>query len=311
MTLTANPHYWAGRPAIGTIELVTDIGGRSPVEAFEDGRARLRPDLRLRRVVDRLRRDARAAAPRGPSLSTVQYYGFDTSRAPFDDADGPAGRSRMAVDWRRIAALAVDRPATTRRRPRWSRRASRAGATRLPARARSGRGPGAPRRRPAIRVAPASRRSRLMTGGGCFDEAIVDELERELGITADLRDHGVRGLLRRPGRDPPAMWSLGWVADYPGRNDFLGVLLGTGLHQQLRPVASATPSTPRSPRRARRPTRRPRRPPTTARRPSSASRSRSSRWRTAPAGRCPATGLLGAGQNGLGILRMAGLAWAD
>ena len=28
--------------------------------------------------------------------------------------------------------------------------------------------------------------------------------------------------------DPPAMWSLGWVADYPGRNDFLGVLLGTG-----------------------------------------------------------------------------------
>ena len=24
------------------------------------------------------------------------------------------------------------------------------------------------------------------------------------------------------------MWSLGWVADYPGPNDFLGVLLGTG-----------------------------------------------------------------------------------
>jgi ABC-type oligopeptide transport system substrate-binding subunit len=24
------------------------------------------------------------------------------------------------------------------------------------------------------------------------------------------------------------VWSLGWVADYPGPNDFLGVLLGTG-----------------------------------------------------------------------------------
>ena len=24
------------------------------------------------------------------------------------------------------------------------------------------------------------------------------------------------------------MWFLSWVADYPGRNDFLGVLLGTG-----------------------------------------------------------------------------------
>jgi oligopeptide transport system substrate-binding protein len=28
--------------------------------------------------------------------------------------------------------------------------------------------------------------------------------------------------------DPPAMWSLGWSADYPGPNDFLGLLLGTG-----------------------------------------------------------------------------------
>ena len=27
--------------------------------------------------------------------------------------------------------------------------------------------------------------------------------------------------------DPPQMWSLSWVADYPGRNDFLGVLLGS------------------------------------------------------------------------------------
>ena len=24
------------------------------------------------------------------------------------------------------------------------------------------------------------------------------------------------------------MWSISWVADYPGPNDFLGVLLGTG-----------------------------------------------------------------------------------
>ena len=28
--------------------------------------------------------------------------------------------------------------------------------------------------------------------------------------------------------EPPQMWTLGWVADYPGRNDFLGVLLQTG-----------------------------------------------------------------------------------
>ena len=28
--------------------------------------------------------------------------------------------------------------------------------------------------------------------------------------------------------DPPQIWSANWVADYPGPNDFLGVLLGTG-----------------------------------------------------------------------------------
>jgi ABC-type oligopeptide transport system substrate-binding subunit len=25
------------------------------------------------------------------------------------------------------------------------------------------------------------------------------------------------------------MWQMGWVADYPGANDFLGILLGTGV----------------------------------------------------------------------------------
>ena len=28
--------------------------------------------------------------------------------------------------------------------------------------------------------------------------------------------------------DPPAMWSISWHADYPGPNDFLGILLRTG-----------------------------------------------------------------------------------
>ena len=34
--------------------------------------------------------------------------------------------------------------------------------------------------------------------------------------------------LDRLAADPPAFWSLGWIADYPGPNDFLGVLLGSG-----------------------------------------------------------------------------------
>ena len=44
---------------------------------------------------------------------------------------------------------------------------------------------------------------------------------------------------------------------------------------------------------------------------SSATRRRSSRSRTRPTGRSSRDGLLGAYENGLGIIRMAGLAWED
>jgi ABC-type oligopeptide transport system substrate-binding subunit len=97
-TLTANPKYWAGTPAIGTVELVHDIGGRSPVTAFEDG------DLDLTSIFNF---DATWIAydeTLGPQLReerslSVNYYGFDTTRPPFDDGDrrerdGAGGNSR-------------------------------------------------------------------------------------------------------------------------------------------------------------------------------------------------------------------------
>ena len=35
--LTANPHYWAGKPAIDTVRMLTDLKGQSPVDAFVAG----------------------------------------------------------------------------------------------------------------------------------------------------------------------------------------------------------------------------------------------------------------------------------
>ncbi len=108
MVLRANPAYWAGTPSIGEITVVTDLGGGSGVDAFEEGELdyvgisafdaswiaydpALGPQLR-----------------EVPSLST-DFYGFDTSRPPFDDV-----RIRRAfagaVDWRRIAFLSVSEP---------------------------------------------------------------------------------------------------------------------------------------------------------------------------------------------------------
>ena len=81
-----------------------------PGRGVRGRRPRLRPDRRHRRVVDRLRRDARAAAAARCPRSSTEYYGFDTSRPPFDDV-----RVRQAfapaVDWRRIARA---RPRPTR-----------------------------------------------------------------------------------------------------------------------------------------------------------------------------------------------------
>ena len=66
-----------------------------------------------------------------------------------------------------------------------------------------------------------------MTGGCGFDAAIVGEVKRELGITLQAETLG-DDYFDRLASDPPQMWALAWVADYPGRNDFLGVLLNTG-----------------------------------------------------------------------------------
>ena len=107
------------------------------------------------------------------------------------------------------------------------------------------------------------------------------------------------------------MWSLSWVADYPGRNDFLGHPPGVGLVQQLRPLRAQ---------------------PSSMRRSIAAGAATDEATATAAYDEAESiiqrdvpvvpltygtgwalsrTGLLGAGQNGLGILRMAGLAWSD
>jgi len=149
----------------------------------------------------------------------------------------------------------------------------------------------------------------LMTGGSQFDEAIVAEVKRELGITLEAETMG-DGYFERLSTEPPAMWTLGWVADYPGRNDFLGVLLGTGASNNYgrwssptfdaaiaEAVSAADPAV------------------------AAAAYDRAEAVvrdevpvvpvSYGPGWALTRDGLLGAGQNGLGIVRMAGLAWAD
>jgi ABC-type oligopeptide transport system substrate-binding subunit len=304
MVLTANDRYWAGRPAMGTITIVNDLGGGSAVEAFlqdeidhtavSEFEAKwivYDPDLgpQLREV---------------PSLST-DYFGFDTGEPPFDDTLVRRAFA-AAVDWRRMARLSVSDPAAV---------------------ATSMVPPGIPGRSdrdvvplydPEVARAllaeagyPGGRgfpEITLLTGGSPYDEAVVLELKRELGVTVrqEVMDFG--SYFERLDTDAPAMWNLSWIADYPGRNDFLGVLLGRGSTNNYgrwqseafdAAIAEAVGATD----------------PAVA--AAAYDRAEDIVQRDAPV--IPVSygsgwvlardGLLGAGENGLGSVRFAGLSW--
>jgi oligopeptide transport system substrate-binding protein len=306
LTLAANSQYWAGVPAIDTIELIEDLGGRSEVAAFEAGELDYAPIGSF---------DAAWIAydeTLGPQLRdvgslSVQYYGFDTTRPPFDDV-----RVRRAVgsavDWRRIAALAGSdgsvQVANSMVPPGIPGRSER---DFLPV-----YDPAAARQELADAGYPGGTgfpATTLMTSAGGFDEAIIAEVKRELGVSIHLETMG-DGYFDRLATEPPQMWTLGWVADYPGRNDFLGVLLGSGASNNYgrwssaafdAAIAEAGSATDQA--------------------AASEAYDRAEGIVRDDVPVVPVTyssgwalsrnGLLGAIQNGLGIVRMAGLAWAE
>jgi ABC-type transport system substrate-binding protein len=305
MTLLANEHYWAGPPRIRTVTVVTGLDGASPVETFEAG------------DVDYVGIGADDAAwiayhrTLGPRLLGVpamatDFYGFDTSKPPFDDV-----RVRRAfgaaVDWRRISRLAVEDPAsaaTSMVPPGIPDRTKRDmlpefdpdGARALLAEAGYRGGSGFPR-------------VTLVTGGSPYDAAVVAELERELGVRLDQETMDFDSYFDRLDTDPPQIWFLSWVADYPGRNDFLGVLLGSrsanNYGRWSSPEFDAAIADAGS---------------TTDEAAAGAAFDRAEEVVKRDVPVIPMSygtgwalareGLLGTGQNGLGSMRFAGLAWA-
>jgi ABC-type oligopeptide transport system substrate-binding subunit len=304
LVLTANTAYWAGTPAIRTVRLLTSLQGRSPVTEFEAGLVDRTPigDADASWIAyDRI---LGPSLRRVPSLG-VTYYGFDTTRPPFNDVRVRRAFA-MAVDWTRLATLAG--PITT-----------------IPANSMIPAGvPGHPSRDFSPPYDPARARAALaeagfaggagfprvalVTGGSRLDEAIAAQIRTNLGI--DLALETVDTLdLTAANPDPPAFWDQTWVADYPGANDFLGVLLGSGQSNNYgrwsspefdQAIADAGAATDEAAVAA------------ALERAQSIVQSDapvipvsySSGWALSRAG------LLGAGENGLGLARLAGLAWA-
>jgi oligopeptide transport system substrate-binding protein len=302
ITLKANSHYWAGTPAIATIHLVNDLGGRSPVTAFEDGDVDYISISPADAAWIRYDKDLGPLLRVVPSMSLV-FLGFTTDRPPFDDLNVRRAFA-AAVDWKRITTLSSlgDEVPADSMVPRgvagggdqdWLPAYDPAKARQLLSDAGFPGGAGFP---------PVT----FAAGGISQAEGIAEDIRKNLGVTIqteELSDH-----FGRLHTDPPPMWTLGWVADYPGPNDFLGVLLGTGSTNNYGRWSSAPFDTAINDA-------------LTTRDPAVALSaferaltivrddapviplSYSDGWALSRAG------LLGADENGLGIMRMGGLAW--
>lgn len=306
LVLEANERYWAGPPSIGTAVLVSDVGGRSPVEVFEAGEVDYAPISSFDASWISYDRDLGPSLVATPALS-LDYYGFDTTEPPFDDARVRRAVS-LAVDWRRIVELGSGGEA---------RPADGMVPIGIPGRAPAGgsEGPDVPRARSLLAEAgyPGGRgfpTLSIVSGGAGYDGAIAAELEAALGIDVVIEALDYDAYFARLADDPPAMWGLSWIADYPSPDDFLGVLLGSGRSSNYTrwrhpafDAAIAEAVGARDPAAA------------------AAAYARAERIVRDEAPAIPVSystgwtlvrdGLLGASENGLGILRLAGLAWGE
>jgi oligopeptide transport system substrate-binding protein len=240
-----------------------------------------------------------------PSLS-LEYLGFDVRQKPFDDVRVRKAFA-LAVDWGRIVDLSsqgTSVPATSMVPPGiqgrsdrdFSQHADPAQAKALLAAAGYPGGAGFPS-------------VTYVSGGTGVDAGILRQLKDVLGVTIKYETMDFGDYFARLATDPPAMWSLGWVADYPGPNDFLGVLLGTGQSNDyghwsspefdaaITEAGAATDPAAILAAYEKAET-------VVQRDAPVIPLSNGSGWALAR------TGLLGASDNGLGFIRLAGLAWA-
>jgi len=303
IVLQRNERFWAGPPPIRTVHLVLDIAGRSPIAEFTAGNL----DYTEISVIDApwIPYDGELGPQlrETPSLS-LTYLGFNTVAKPFDDV-----RVRQAigaaVDWDRVVGLGSF------------------GGT-VPA--KSMVPPGIPGAGSAnwLPVHDPDRARQLLADAGYpggaalptihfaagqlqLADGIAADLERELGMHVELDI--LDDQLGRLADDAPNMWVTGWIADYIGANDFLGVLLESDSSNNYghwastafdKAIADALSS-----------------------RDAGAAQTAYERALTEIQRDVPVVplyvstdwalsrgGLLGAGGNGLGIPRMAGMAWA-
>lgn len=229
ITLEANAAYWAGEPPLGGIEIVTDLGGESPVTAFQDG------DIDYTGIGGFDASWIKYDPNLGPQLRqtddfVVHYYGFDTTRWPFADA-----RVRLAfakaVDWDRMVRLAGEPVATSMVPdgiPGGGEEDYRPTYDPVEARRLFDEWRASPEPTPGGLPDPLDYLALVSNGYG-YEVAVAQQIRENLGINVrvelmEFSDY----LALRDTAYAPHFWNISWSADYPHAHDFLGLLLETG-----------------------------------------------------------------------------------
>lgn len=218
LVLRANDRYVAGPPPISEIQWVTNLPGDG-VTAFAEDQVDLVDIGANDASWIAYDRDLGSALHRSAALG-VQYFGFDTTRPPFDDA-------RV----RRAFALALNRP-------------------RLVANAEGSSGT------PASSIVPPAlwpdglvdnqqtdltEARRLLDEAGYQDRSLLGTItvdgtglgvspavavwEQELGVRIDVETMQFRDYLRALVMKPPQVFTINWIADYPSPYALYSLLL--------------------------------------------------------------------------------------
>ncbi|MDQ2854434.1 MAG: peptide ABC transporter substrate-binding protein [Chloroflexota bacterium] len=218
LVLRANDRYVAGAPPIGEIRWVTDLTGDA-VTAFANDQIDLTEIGSFDAAWIAYDRDLGPALHPSAALG-VQYFGFDTTRPPFDD-----------VRVRRAFALALDRPrlVTNAEGSSGTPASSIVPPALWPQGMQDNQTTDLAEARRLLDEAGYTDRSKLGTitvnGSGLGVAPAVAVWEKELGAKIAVESMEFSDYTRSLVVRPPQVFTINWIADYPSPYALYSLLL--------------------------------------------------------------------------------------